>query len=80
MPEEQAEIKIDQYLESPKAFHLEMPLYHELDLTIGVVAEKAYELIAHSGTMDAYCIWCDKESVFDSREYVGHNYDSTYSS
>ena len=82
MPEEQeqTEIKIDQYLESPKAFHLEMPLYHDLDLTLGVVAEKVYELIAHSGTMDAYCIWCDKESVFDSREYVGHNYASTYSS
>ena len=75
MPEEQIEIKIDQYLESLKAFHLEMPLYHELDLTIGVVAEKAYELIAHSGTMDAYCIWCDKESVFDAEEYV---YGKTY--
>ncbi len=77
MPEEQQqeEIKIDQYLESPKAFHLEMPLYHALDLSIGVVAEKVFEHIAHSGTMDAYCIWCDKESVFDAEEYV---YGKTY--
>lgn len=77
MPEEreQIEIKIDQYLESPKAFHLEMPLYHPLDLSIGVIAEKVFEHIAHAGTMDAYCIWCDKESVFDSEEYV---YGKTY--
>lgn len=76
MPEEQeqVEIKIDQYLESPKALHLEMPLYHPLDLSIGVIAEKVFEHIAHAGTMDAYCIWCDKESVFDSEEYVYGTY------
>jgi len=70
--------QLDPYLESPKAFHLEMPLYHELDLTIGVIAEKVYEMMTHSETMDAYCIWCDKESVFDAREYVGRSYSSTY--
>ncbi len=75
MPEEQTEIKIDQYLESPKTFHFEMPLYHPLDLSIGVIAEKVFEHIAHSGTMDAYCIWCDKESVFDAEEHV---YGKTY--
>jgi len=70
--------QLDPYLESLKAFHLEMPLYHELDLTIGVIAEKVYEMMTHSETMDAYCIWCDKESVFDAREYVGRSYSSTY--
>jgi len=78
--EQNINIQLDPYLESPKAFHLEMPLYHELDLTIGVIAEKAYEMMTHSETMDAYCIWCEKESVFDAREYVGRSYSSTYSS
>jgi len=68
--------QIDPYLITPKAFHLEMPLYHALDLSIGMVAEKVFEHIAHSATMDAYCIWCDKESVFDAEEYV---YGKTYS-
>lgn len=78
--EQNINIQLDPYLESPKAFHLEMPLYHELDLTIGVIAEKVYEMMTHSETMDAYCIWCEKESVFDAREYVGRGYSSTYSS
>lgn len=62
--------QIDSYLESPKTFHLEMPLYHILDLSNGTVAEQAHKLLSHSGTMDAYCIWCDKESVFDADEYL----------
>lgn len=54
------------YLELPKVFHLEMPLYRSFDLLIGSVKEKIYELITFSGTIDAYCIWCKKESVFES--------------
>lgn len=78
--EQNTGLQLDPYLESPKAFHLEMPLYHELDLNIGVIAKKVYEMMTHSETMDAYCIWCEKESVFDAREYVERSYTSTYSS
>jgi len=70
-----AGLQLDPYLESPKSFHLKMPLYHTFDLSIGAVAEKVYEFLCFSGTIDAYCIWCDKESVFDTQEYV---YSITY--
>ena len=40
-------------MESPKVFHLEMPLYHEFDLSIGSVAEKVFEILKHSETIDA---------------------------
>lgn len=56
----------DPYLESPKVFHLEMPLYRSYDLLMGSVKEKIYELMIFSGTIDAYCIWCKKDSVFES--------------
>lgn len=75
--EQNPEPQLDPYLESPKVFHLEMPLYHSLDLSVGMVAEKAYEWMAYSGTTDAYCIWCGKESVFDAEEYP---YGTTYAS
>jgi|SRR3989338_2652177 len=73
--EQNTEFQPDPYLESPKVFHLEMPLYHIFDLSIGTVAEKVYEFLSFSGTIDAYCIWCDKESVFDTHEHV---YSTTY--
>lgn len=77
-PEEQNTYsQLDPYLESPKKFHLEMPLYHTFDLSIGAIAEKVYEFLTFSGTIDAYCIWCDKESVFDTDE---HLYGTTYAS
>ena len=69
--------QLDPYLESPKKFHLEMPLYHTFDLSIGAIAEKVYEFLTFSGTIDAYCIWCDKESVFDTDE---HLYGTAYAS
>lgn len=62
--------QVDPYLVSPKAFHLEMPLYHELDLSNGTVLENVFDLMAYSGTIDAYCIWCDKESVFDTTQHL----------
>ena len=66
-PEEQnIDSQLDPYLGSPKTFHLEMPLYHIFDLSIGMMAEKIYKFLTFSGTIDAYCIWCDKESVFDA--------------
>lgn len=70
-----SKIKLDPYLESPKAFHLEMPLYHGFDLSIGAVAEKVYGCVSYNGTIDAYCIWCKKESIFDTRERI---YETPY--
>lgn len=61
----------DPYLESPKAFHLEMPLYHEFDISDPETATALYTCVNYNGTIDAYCIWCDKESVFDTDEYLG---------
>lgn len=68
--EQNINFQVDPYLESPKKFHLEMPLYHGFDLSIGAVAEKVYECISYYGTIDAYCIWCEKESVFDTEERI----------
>lgn len=62
--------QLDPYLESPKVFHLEMPLYHNFDSSLGIIAEAIYKLLCFSGTIDAYCIWCDKESVFDTKDYL----------
>lgn len=73
--EQNTGLQIDPYLESPKAFHLEMPLYHDFDLSIGMVAEKVYECVSYYGTIDAYCIWCEKESVFDTKERM---YETPY--
>jgi len=73
-PEEQnIGFQLSPYLESPKVFHLEMPLYHEFDLSIGSVAEKVFEILRHSETIDAYCIWCNKESVFDTTQHLNTN-------
>jgi hypothetical protein len=57
------------YLTSPEKFHLEMPLYHEVDLTDEGTAKRIWSLLSYSGTIDAYCIWCEKESVFDALSY-----------
>jgi len=74
-PEEQnKEIQLDPYFVSTKAFHLEMPLYHDFDLSIGVVEERIYELLSNKKTIDAYCIWCDKEdTVFRAYDYLSDN-------
>lgn len=63
----------DPYLESAKAFHLEMPPYHDFDLSIGVTEERIYTLLSNRDTIDAYCIWCDKEGVFRAYNYLSDN-------
>lgn len=73
LEEQNTEPQIDPYLESPKAFHLEMPLYHDFDLSIGIIEEKIYELLSNQKTIDAYCIWCDKEGVFRAYDYLSDN-------
>lgn len=69
MPEQEEQKEIDPYLDSPKTFHLEMPLYHEISLEDLTIAKVVYDLLSHAGTIDAYCIWCDKDSVFDAQEH-----------
>lgn len=71
--EQNIEHQIDPYLESPKTFHLEMPPYHDFDLSIGIIEEKVYELLSNQNTIDAYCIWCDKEGVFRAYDYLSDN-------
>lgn len=66
-------VQTDPYLESVKAFHLEMPPYHIFDLSIGMTAEKIYKNLTNRGTIDAYCIWCDKEGVFRAHDYLSDN-------
>ncbi|MEK7601569.1 MAG: short-chain dehydrogenase [Patescibacteria group bacterium] len=56
----------DTYLGSITAFHLQMPLYRTYDLAIGSIKEKVYELMIAQQTVDAYCIWCRKQSVFQT--------------
>lgn len=58
--------KSDPYLKSPKAFHLEMPLYHEYNISDNDIAEAVYNCLMFDGKIDAYCIWCKKESIFDT--------------
>ncbi|OGJ47426.1 hypothetical protein A2344_00280 [Candidatus Peregrinibacteria bacterium RIFOXYB12_FULL_41_12] len=57
------------YLASPKAFHLEMPLYHELKLSVPNIAGKTYMHMHNENPIDAFCIWCKKESVFKPIEH-----------
>jgi hypothetical protein len=60
----------NEYLTSPKKFYLEMPLYLINYIKDDAQAEVVYKLESYGGTIDAYCIWCEKESVFDTHEYV----------
>jgi len=62
--------KINPYLESPKAFHLEMPLYLELDLSDDLTVTKITQHLTYSDTIDAYCIYCNKEGVFKAGDYL----------
>ena len=77
MPDEEEQINIieqeDTHLQSPKAFHLEMPLYRVFDLSLGMIEEKIYEHLSYRGTIDAYCIWCGKEGVFRAHDYLSDN-------
>lgn len=68
---QQVKPKVDKYLSSPKKFHLEMPLYYEISRDDVEIDKIIYELLRYSETIDAYCIWCKKESVFE----MDQNYD-----
>jgi len=62
------------YLVSPKVFHLEMPLYHTINIEEPTTRKAVYDLMHYSGTIDAYCIYCEKESVFDTYEHYSNEY------
>jgi len=63
----------DAHLQSPKVFHLEMPLYRDFDLSIKSIERKIYDLLSNRETIDAYCIWCGKEGVFKAYDYLSDN-------
>lgn len=50
---------------SPREFHLEMPLYKKIVIT-EENQKKILEILEFSGTIDTYCIYCGKESVFEN--------------
>jgi len=72
MPQEK-NIQENKYLNSPKEFHLEMPLYLDFDLSIKTVADKIYDHLSSREVIDAYCIWCGRESVFHAYNYLSDN-------
>ncbi|MBZ9577834.1 short-chain dehydrogenase [Patescibacteria group bacterium] len=63
--ENEIEVIENEIPDSPREFHLEMPLYKEIIITEENL-KKISELIDFSGTIDAYCIYCEKESVFEN--------------
>lgn len=63
------------YLINPKVFHLEMPLYHEIDFSEPEDSKQIYSLFHFSGTIDAYCVSCEKESVFQTDEYFKNAFE-----
>ncbi|OGH71470.1 MAG: hypothetical protein A2921_02460 [Candidatus Magasanikbacteria bacterium RIFCSPLOWO2_01_FULL_43_20b] len=74
LSEEQiAEPQVDPYLESAKTFHLEMPPYHSFDLSLQADSAKIYKILTNRGTIDAYCIWCDKDGVFNAHNFLSDN-------
>ena len=55
---------------SPKEFHLEMPLYREVSIK-KENARKIMDLLNFEGTIDVYCVYCEKESVFKNTARPG---------
>jgi hypothetical protein len=76
--EQNIEVQPDPYLESPKAFHLEMPPYHNFDLSTKSISNKIFEILSNEETIDAYCIWCEKEGVFRAYNYLSDNVSVPY--
>jgi hypothetical protein len=54
-------------LPSPKELHMEMPLYEELNLG-AYSAQDSHHVVFFGGTIDAFCPYCKKESVFQRNE------------
>ena len=73
---QQEKSQLNKYLLSPKKFHLEMPLYFEISRDNIEIDKNIHELLRYSETIDAYCIWCKKESVFEIDKSYEYLYDS----
>lgn len=69
-------MSFDKYTNSRKEFHLEMPLYLEIDLSTEETSKKIHELMYLDDTIDAYCTECKKESVFDTTQSYPHQYNN----
>lgn len=69
-------MSFDKYLESPEVFHLEMPLYLDIDLSSKENSIRVHELMHFNDTIDAYCVSCKKESVFDTSQRYPHDYET----
>lgn len=63
----------DDIPKSPKEFHLEMPLYKEIIVT-KENSDAIHILLDFDGTIDAYCVYCRKESVFENFDRPGINF------
>ena len=59
----QMENQVHEVPDFPVEFHLEMPLYNEIVVT-EENSKQVFELLEFDDTIDAYCIYCEKESVF----------------
>ena len=70
----QMENQVHEIPASPREFHLEMPLYKEIANT-EANSEGILELLDFSGTIDAYCIYCGKESVFQNSHRPEWNFE-----
>lgn len=68
--------EIDHYLSTPQAFVLEMPLYLRYDLSDRRIAKKIFWNLTHEETVDAYCVECKKDGIFNASEY---NVDNVHS-
>ena len=52
------------YLKSSKVFLLEAPLYYPFDLSVERTAKLVFQFLTSPTKIDAYCIYCAKDSVF----------------
>lgn len=68
----QIENQVHEIPASPRELHLEIPLYKGIAVT-EINLEQIFELLCFSGTIDAYCIYCQKESVFQNS--IGPSWD-----
>ncbi|HSA83512.1 MAG TPA: short-chain dehydrogenase [Patescibacteria group bacterium] len=71
-PQEEEKTEIDKYLFTAKSFHLEMPLYHVIDITDEDIKKIIYIYLKYGKTIDAFCIECNKDSVFSMSETSDH--------
>jgi hypothetical protein len=62
--QEQKKSGIEKYLESPKTFHLEMPLYLKIDLKEKGNKRKLHLCLSSNEPVRSYCMKCGNDSVF----------------